>query len=83
LRLFLKVGLLETVLDVREGRIQLGAYALGGSEDHNGNTSGDKSVFDSGRAGLIAKEAKRFGHGTLLGAEFPNSHDARGQLIST
>ena len=57
--------LLETVLNLRKGRVQFGADVLDCGEDHNGNASGDKGIFDSGGAGLIPKEVVCFGHDML------------------
>ena len=49
-------GLLQVVGNRREGRVQLGADALHGSDRGNGDESGDKAILDRGRAAAVVHQ---------------------------
>jgi len=49
-------------LNAREGRVELGAQSLHGSNDRNRNASGDESIFNGGRAVLVPQKLEDVGH---------------------
>ena len=51
--------LFQRVIDRRERAVEGGAEAVHRYDDGDGNASGDQTVFDRGRAGVVSKEIEK------------------------
>jgi hypothetical protein len=61
--------LLECVLDLREGRVQLAPDTLHDRDDRNGDAGGNQAILDGGGASLVLDEAQydaAFLHGRIF-----------------
>jgi hypothetical protein len=56
------VSLLELRRDAGELAVERAAERVHNGDDRNGNASGDQTVFDSGRTGLILQKRNNLGN---------------------